>query len=63
MAGGIAIHLAQELVDIRLGVNGLSVMVETTLKFDPFSRNLFCFTNKRRTQIKIRCRQRTGFYL
>ena len=50
-------------VDFRLGINGLSVMVEATLKFDPFSRNLFCFTNRRRNQIEVHYWQRTGFCL
>ena len=43
--------------------NGLSVLVEATLKFDPFSRNLFCFVNKRRNQIKVLYWQRSGFCL
>lgn len=56
----IAIYLCQDPVDFRLGINGLSVLVEATLKFDPFSRNLFCFVNKRRTQIKVLYWQRSG---
>ena len=59
----ITIYLAQEPVDFRLGINGLSTMVEATLRFDPFSRNLFCFTNKRRNQIKVLYWQRSGFCL
>lgn len=62
-AGGIAIYLCQDPVDFRLGINGLSTMVEATLRFDPFSRNLFCFTNKRRNQIKVLYWQRSGFCL
>lgn len=61
--GDITIYLAQEPVDFRLGINGLSVLVEATLAFDPFSRNLFCFTNKRRNQIKVLYWQRSGFCL
>lgn len=61
--GDITIYLAQEPVDFRLGINGLSTMVEATLKFDPFSRNLFCFVNKRRNQIKVLYWQRSGFCL
>jgi transposase len=63
VASGIAIYLCQDPVDFRLGINGLSVLVEATLKFDPFSRNLFCFVNKRRTQIKVLYWQRSGFCL
>ena len=61
--GDITIYLAQEPVDFRLGINGLSTMVEATLRFDPFSQNLFCFTNKRRNQIKVLYWQRSGFCL
>ena len=61
--GDLTIYLAQDPVDFRLGINGLSTMVEATLRFDPFSRNLFCFTNKRRNQIKVLYWQRSGFCL
>ena len=61
--GGIAIYLCRDPVDFRMGINGLSVMVEATLKYDPFSRNLFCFVNKRKNQIKVLYWQRTGFCL
>ena len=61
--GGIAIYLCQDPVDFRLGINGLSVLVEATLKFDPFNRNLFCFVNKRKNQIKVLYWQRSGFCL
>lgn len=62
-AGDIAIYLCRDPVDFRKGINGLSVLVEATLRFDPFSRNLFCFVNKRRTQVKVLYWQRTGFCL
>ena len=61
--GDIAIYICRDPVDFRMGINGLSVMVEATLKFDPFSRNLFCFVNKRKNQIKVLYWQRTGFCL
>jgi transposase len=61
--GDITIYLAREPVDFRFGINGLSTMVEATLRFDPFSRNLFCFTNRRKNQIKVLYWQRSGFCL
>ena len=61
--GDLAIHLCQDPVDFRLGINGLSVLVEATLKFAPFSRNLFCYVNKRKNQIKVLYWQRSGFCL
>ena len=40
-AGDLAIYLCRDAVDFRMGINGLSALVEATLKYDPFSRNLF----------------------
>jgi transposase len=37
--------------------------IEASLKYDPFSCNLFCFTNKRRNQIKVLYWERSGFCL
>ena len=33
--GDIAIYICRDPVDFRMGINGLSVMVEATLNFDP----------------------------
>ena len=63
VAGDIAVYLCRDPVDFRAGINGLSVLVEQTLKYDPFSRNLFGFVNKRRNQIKVLYWQRSGFCL
>ena len=62
-AGDVTINVCLDPVDFRMGINGLSVLIEASLKYDPFSRNLFCFTNKRRNQIKVRYWERSGFCL
>ena len=54
----ITINVCLDPVDFRMGINGLSVLIEASLKYDPFSRNLFCFTNKRKNQ--IRCSTGSG---
>jgi transposase len=59
----LAIYLCRDPLDFRAGINSLSVLVEATLKFDPFSRNLYGFVNKRRNQIKVLYWQRSGFCL
>jgi len=59
----ITINVCLDPVDFRMGINGLSVLIESSLKYDPFSRNLFCFTNKRRNQIKVLYWERSGFCL
>jgi transposase len=61
--GDITIYLCRDPIDFRCGINSLSVLVEMTLKFDPFSTNLYCFVNKRRNQIKVLYWQRSGFCL
>lgn len=59
----ITINVCLDPVDFRMGINGLSVLIEASLKYDPFSRNLFCFTNKRKTQIKVLYWERSRFCL
>jgi transposase len=56
-------YLCRDPIDFRAGINALSVLVEAILKFDPFSRNLYGFVNKRRNQIKVLYWQRSGFCL
>ena len=59
----VTINVCLDPVDFRMGINGLSVLIEASLKYDPFSRHLFCFTNKRRNQIKVLYWERSGFCL
>lgn len=59
----LTINVCLDPVDFRLGINGLSVLIEASLRYDPFSRNLFCFTNKRRNQVKILYWEESGFCL
>jgi hypothetical protein len=35
----ITINVCVDPVDFRKGINGLSVLIEASLKYDPFSRN------------------------
>lgn len=59
----IDIYLHREAVDFRKAINGLSVIVEDVLQVSPFSRALFVFCNKRRTQLKVLYWDETGFAL
>jgi hypothetical protein len=43
------VWLARDPVDFRKGINGLSILVEDQLSSDPFSGQLFVFTNKKRS--------------
>ena len=47
--------------DMRKQANGLSVVVQEHLKADPFSGNLFLFSNKRKNILKILYWDRNGF--
>lgn len=57
------VYLCREPVDFRKAINGLSVIVEETLCLNPFSEQLFVFTNKQRNKIKILAWDKTGFVL
>src|SRR5512138_237461 len=48
---------------MRKEINGLSVLVESTLELDPFSGHLFAFCNRARTVMKILFWDRNGFAL
>jgi len=57
------VFLCQAPVDFRKGIQGLSVLVEAELRLDPFSAQLFVFTNRRRDAVKILYWERNGFCL
>lgn len=57
------VWLARDPVDFRKGINGLSILVEDQLSSDPFSGQLFVFTNKKRDKVKILYWERSGFCL
>lgn len=52
-----------EPVDFRKGINGLSILVEAVLEKNPFSEQLFVFTNRRQDKVKILYWERNGFCL
>jgi transposase len=58
-----AVYLCREPIDFRCGINSLAVLVEGTLRMDPFAEQLYVFCNRRRNQIKILYWERNGFCL
>lgn len=50
---GVKVHLALGHTDMRKGLDGLAVLVQETLKKDPFSGHLFAFRGRKATMIKI----------
>lgn len=47
------VYLHRDFVDFRKSINGLSIIVEDSLKLSPFSQALFVFCNKKRDKLKI----------
>lgn len=63
IAQQVKIFVALEPADMRRGFDGLSALVQETLRQDPFSGHLFLFRNRRRDRIKILFWDRDGYAL
>jgi transposase len=50
---GFKIHLALRYTDKRKGLDGLAVLVQESLKQDPFSGHLFAFRGKKASIMKV----------
>ena len=50
---GVKVHLAVELIDMRKGMDRLAMLVQDTLKKDPFTGHLFAFRGRKAEMIKI----------
>jgi transposase len=61
--GGLRVYLGLGHTDMRKAIDGLSILVEQQLAYDPFSGHLFAFSNRRRTMVKILYWDRNGFCL
>ena len=57
------IYLRPGKTDFRKSVNGLSVLVEETMKLDPFGESYFVFCNRTKDRLKILYWDRNGFCL
>ncbi|WP_408296331.1 IS66 family insertion sequence element accessory protein TnpB, partial [Paraburkholderia sp. RL17-373-BIF-A] len=45
---GLKVYLYREPVDFRVGINGLSILVEQAMRLNPMVSALFVFGNRRR---------------
>lgn len=59
----IPIYLHREPVDFRKAINGLTVIVSDEIALDVYSKALFVFCNKNRSQLKVLYWDETGFAL
>nr|WP_254227954.1 IS66 family insertion sequence element accessory protein TnpB [Burkholderia gladioli] len=57
------VYLYREPVDFRIGINGLSILVEQSMRLNPMASALFVFGNRRRDRIKILGWGGNGFWL
>ncbi len=60
---GKQVYLACGHTDMRKSINGLSMIVESSFKLDPFDEALFVFCNRSRDRIKILEWDGDGFWL
>jgi transposase len=49
----VKVWLASEPVDLRRGHDGLSALVRTQWRQDPYSGHLFVFVGRRKDRVKI----------
>ncbi|KJS42725.1 MAG: transposase [Rhodospirillaceae bacterium BRH_c57] len=60
---GVRVYLAAGRTDMRKGMHGLSLLVQETLKLDPFAGHLFAFRGRRGDLVKILAWDGQGFCL
>lgn len=63
VSAGMKVYLALGNTDMRKSINGLSILVESSMELDPFSGGLFVFCNRRRNILKVLYWDRNGFCL
>jgi transposase len=59
--GQIRVHLYGQPCDMRRSFDGLSAMVRHELRADPCDGSLYCFINRRATQMRVLYFDRSGF--
>lgn len=62
-ASNVKVYIAKGSTDMRKAINGLSILVESRMELDPFTGNLFVFSNRRRNMIKALYWDHNGFCL
>ncbi|MDX9996293.1 MAG: IS66 family insertion sequence element accessory protein TnpB [Rhodocyclaceae bacterium] len=59
----LKVYLHREPVDGRKAINGLALLVEHSLKLDPFAPAVFVFSNRRRDRVRLLLWERNGYWL
>src|SRR3974390_542801 len=53
LPAGVKVHLAFGYTDMRKGIDGLTMLVQSVLRQDPFSGHLFVFRGRKANLLKI----------
>lgn len=59
----VRVYLAAGATDLRRSMDGLSAIVSTTLRLDPFAGHVFVFRNRSGDRLKLLVWDRSGFWL
>jgi transposase len=60
---GYRIFLRPGATDLRKAANGLTILVQKEMKYDPFSKGLFLFCNRQKKLLKVVYWDKNGFCL
>jgi transposase len=60
---GVEVYLCLDPVDFRKQIDGLAAIVQDELSLNPFSEQLFCFTNRRRNRVELLYWEHSAFVL
>ena len=60
---GMRVYLRLGVTDMRKAINTLSILVQDSMKLDPFSSSVYVFCNRRRDIMKILYWDSNGFCL
>jgi transposase len=63
LAADLQVYLHREPIDFRCGIDSLAILVEQSMKLDPFARVVFAFCNRRKDRMKLLFFDRSGFVL
>ncbi len=59
----LTVYLHRPAIDMRMGINGLGLLVEQALGLNPFAPAVYVFSNRRRRLVKVLGWDRNGFWL
>ena len=57
------IYLYRHAIDMRKGMDGLAVLVQSEMQLNPHDNNLYLFSNRSRDKLKILLWERNGFWV